>query len=282
MLTDLPFRLGQVFFSAHFVSVGFVYGLWFNISISEFESESRSKCAHVSVCNSFCAFFFVEKCSSHIIIKSIFRRDTATKTQFLLIWSWVHWDEHVSSSGYRSLPSKSLALRLAFLSMKNIEEVIVTDEELLSNKLNDTRHTQQQNGYDLFWFYVILRWHGLCKCCNRCHVLLMFREEPSTWLFPDGRFCDSTRWQFHLRRDPSSRLSFNRYGIFYEPRNRNEHNFIAVQKHEPMRTFYYFEILISFNKSPAKRSPGWWIWMKKLRQRYLATTLTMIMMRMIA
>lgn len=78
-------------------------------------------------------------------------------------------------------PSSSMSPALRFYWSRNekmIVEVIVTDEELLSNKPSNTRKS-----YDLFWFYIILRWHGFGKCYNKCHVWLMWCGQPSSWYF---------------------------------------------------------------------------------------------------
>lgn len=77
----------------------------------------------------------------------------------------------------------------------SIEEVIVTDEELLSNKLNDTvmRRRRRNNNNELkkkklmiyfnsICYYFVVVWIG--KCSNKCHLCDERRE-----IFPDGRFC---------------------------------------------------------------------------------------------
>lgn len=194
-------------------------------------SLSRSNGAHVYVCNIFLCFFSVEKCSSHIIKKVYLEEIPQQKQAFLLIWSWVHWDEFV----FFLLPTTAIHVACSSIGFywsrneKQIEEVIVTDEELLSNKLNDTRHTAH-NQMVMIYFDSMLFCGGMdcvnavinascCWCDVKSH-----RLDISRWSILCAGSLTISLGATHLRAGASTDMGF------YEPRYRNEHNFIAVAK----------------------------------------------------
>lgn len=156
---------------------------------------------------------------------------------FLLIWSWVHWDEkHISLSCYGHCHlSFARSLALGFNRSRNkkiLRKLLWRMKNYYLINRTDTR--AEKKAYDLFLFYVILRWHGLCKCYNKCH--LCWREEPSNWYF---HMDDSVwiRWQFSW---PISAFAFAE-SVFLLPTNailralyitQRYIKFIAVLKHE--------------------------------------------------
>lgn len=98
---------------------------------------------------------------------------------------------------------------------RQFEEVIATDEKLLSNKLTERHRVgngkkkkkRKKSLWFIFLFYILLfcGWYGLGKWYSKCHLLCDddMTKAMNRYIFPDGRFfsmesVDNFVWETHL------------------------------------------------------------------------------------